>query len=340
MESLANRYRPETFNDIVGQDITVKILKREMETGNISHVYLFAGTTGCGKTTTARILARAIGGQLVEIDSASNNGADYVRQLVETAQERSLTDRYKVIVLDECQNFSTAAWSVLLKSLEEPPEYTVYILCTTEPRKVPEAVKNRAQCFDFKPLNPELIASRLKYISEKEGYRNYDYVCNAISHSCGGSVRKAISALERYAALDTNLSRVEIDIPLEKVFKLIWAVRDGDIGGLFQVIDSIGTDAESLASRLLNLLLDLEKYHLFGDIGMTSIPSYLATRDNPVVQYTVKDADGWLLDFIDCALSLKRRDLDLDTFTAGVIGFARRRKRESEGTGETDKAVR
>ena len=152
MEALAVKYRPKTFEDVVSQNAIIRILRKQIELKQFKNCYLFCGASGCGKTTVARIFANAINqgnGNPIEIDAASNNGVDNVRQLIKTASERSLDSEYKIIIIDECHALTTQAWQAFLKCIEEPPMYTIFIFCTTDPQKIPTTIINRTMRFNF-----------------------------------------------------------------------------------------------------------------------------------------------------------------------------------------------
>lgn len=168
-QSLAIYYRPKTLDEIVEQASTVRILKQQLQTGDLQHCYLFCGGTGSGKTTMARAFYSAINsgvGQPLEIDAASNSGVDNVRALIKDAYERSITGQYKIIILDECQALSNAAWQAFLKCIEEPPAHTIFIFCTTDPQKLPATILNRMQKFNFTKISLDGIKNRLKFVCE------------------------------------------------------------------------------------------------------------------------------------------------------------------------------
>ena len=296
--SLAVKYRPQTFNDVVGQNITVEILKRQIQNKNIKNAILFAGTSGCGKTTCARLFAKAINngiGDPIEIDGASNNGVDNVRAIIESANERSLTGEYKVFIIDECHSLTTQAWQAFLKGIEETPKYTIFIFCTTEPQKVPETILNRVQRFNFAPIDQNEIKTRLLNICKNEGFANYEQVCDLISKMSNGGMRNAINYLEQVADYSHNLSlevtkHILSGISFETMFKLTWAIKDNKEEDIFSIVDSLynnGQDLKYFIDCYLNFVLDLTKYILFKNIEITSIPRYLATEENAVVQFTV-----------------------------------------------------
>jgi DNA polymerase-3 subunit gamma/tau len=146
MKSLAVKYRPQTLSEVIGQDTITKILTKVLEKQTFKNAYLFAGPSGDGKTTIARAYAKAINGaeyEPEELDAASNGNIDQIRSIVDAANQRSLTGTYKIYIIDECHAISTAGWQVFLKCLEECPDYTIFIFCTTEPNKIPATVQNR-----------------------------------------------------------------------------------------------------------------------------------------------------------------------------------------------------
>ena len=191
--SLYRKYRPDTFEGVFGQDHIVRTLKNQVKTGNVSHAYLFTGTRGTGKTSTARIFARAINCEhpvdgspcgkcdcckeaanpacldILEIDAASNNGVDEIRDLREKVKYPPVTLKYKVYIIDEVHMLSTPACNALLKTLEEPPKHAVFILATTEVHKLPATILSRCMRFDFRLVSAELLAKNLADIFDKEG---------------------------------------------------------------------------------------------------------------------------------------------------------------------------
>ena len=186
-EALSVVYRPKKFEDVCSQSSIVKILQRQIDSGEFKNSYLFAGASGCGKTTIARIFANEINrhkGNPIEIDAASNNGVDNVKQIIKSACERSLDSEYKIYIIDECHALTSQAWQAFLKCIEEPPKYTVFIFCTTEKNKVPDTIKNRCQVFNFNRIPSNIIKDRLEFICLKELFRNYSDACDYISRIC------------------------------------------------------------------------------------------------------------------------------------------------------------
>src|SRR3989344_4956778 len=171
-EVLYRKYRPQEFNEVIGQEPVVKVLQGAVKLGNLSHAYLFAGSRGTGKTSLARILARAIGtsqNDLTEMDAASNRGIDEIREIRDSVNTLPYESKYKVYIMDEVHMLTKDAWNALLKTLEEPPAHVVFILATTELEKVPETVVSRCQTFSFKKPNLSTLKDFALVIAKKEG---------------------------------------------------------------------------------------------------------------------------------------------------------------------------
>ncbi len=219
--NLPVKYRPKTFDDVVGQEHVVKTLKNALKHKKISNAYLFTGQRGVGKTTVARILAKGLNCEkgptpfpcgrcemckeietgnsldVIEIDGASNRGIDQIRELRENVRFMPVKARYKVIIIDEVHMLTNEAFNALLKTLEEPPENVVFIFATTEPRKIPETVLSRVQRFDFRPLSEKAVVERLKHICQNEHIKCEEEALSLIYEASEGSMRDAISLLEQ-----------------------------------------------------------------------------------------------------------------------------------------------
>ena len=235
-ESLARYYRPKTFEEICGQDSIIKILKRQLDLKEFKNTYLFCGSSGCGKTTTARAFANAINngvGNPIEIDAASNNGVENVRNLIKTASERAVDSEYKIIIIDECHSLTSQAWQAFLKCIEEPPTYTIFIFCTTDPQKIPATILNRVMRFNFNKISTNLIAKRLEEICKIEGFINYFDACDYISKICNGQMRDGIALLDKCASYCEDLTIENVfyalgDYSYDLYFSLINQIIDGD----------------------------------------------------------------------------------------------------------------
>ena len=317
-QSLAVKYRPQTFEEVCGQSTTVTILKQAIIKGTFKNAYLFAGDSGCGKTTLARLFAKEINhgvGTPIEIDAASNNGVDNVRSIMEEASQRSLDSEYKIFIIDECHSITAQGWQAFLKGIEEPPAYTIFMFCTTEPSKIPETILNRVQRYNIVKIDNNSIYNRLKYICEQEGFSNYDTTCDLLSKVTNGCMRDAITYLEQCASYSTDLSlenakRVVSQLSYEPMFKLMWGLIQKDDKEVLNTVNGLyanGVDLKAFVDSFLNLSINILKYALFDDISVTNIPAYLATEDNPVVQHTIKLAENtsWFNKLIDTLLSIK-----------------------------------
>ena len=229
--ALYRKYRPNTFDNIIGQDQVIDVLKNQIKENKISHAYIFSGVRGTGKTSTAKVFARAINCinydeqkgpcnecesclnnyvDTIEIDAASNNSVDNIRQLKDTIMYQPSFGKYKTYIIDEVHMLSTGAFNALLKTLEEPPSHIVFILATTEINKIPSTILSRCQKFEFKKVNSSDIKKRLVDILECENISYEDNAVDFISNSCDGGVRDAISILDQVSSYG-NISMNNID---------------------------------------------------------------------------------------------------------------------------------
>ena len=226
--ALYRKFRPDEFEDVKGQDAIVRTLKNQINADRIGHAYLFCGTRGTGKTTVAKIFAKAVncehpvdGGpcgecamcksiaagtsmNVIEIDAASNNGVDNIREIREEVTYRPTEGKYKVYIIDEVHMLSIGAFNALLKTLEEPPEYVIFILATTEAHKIPITILSRCQRYDFKRISIETIAARLRELIDKEGWDVEDKAVRYIAKMADGSMRDSLSLLDQCAAFYMN----------------------------------------------------------------------------------------------------------------------------------------
>lgn len=299
MKALATLYRPETFEEICGQKSTVKILERQLETGKIKNCYLFCGPSGTGKTTIGRALARRINkgcGTPIEIDAASNNGVDNIRNIIDEAQTRSLDSEYKVFIIDECHAISNAGWQAFLKTLEEPPEKTIFMFCTTNPEKVPATIQNRVMKFNLSKVPQAEIRKRLEFICQNERFTNYIESCDYIAKICNGGVRDAIADLDKVADYSNDISientlAVLGNYSYDDFITLTNAIVDSMIDisnertvlSILENIDSDGKDMRNFVDQYMGFVLDLTKYSLFKDMAVTKLPTSLEEK----VKYAV-----------------------------------------------------
>ena len=230
-QALYRKYRPQTFTDIVGQNHIVSVLKNAIDKDQISHAYLFYGSRGTGKTSIAKIFANEVNGNeeyqkenvdIIEIDAASNNGVDEVRDIKEAIKFLPTEGKYKVYIIDEVHMLTTAAFNALLKTLEEPPAHVIFILATTEIHKIPATILSRCQRFEFKNLSQEQLIDRLKYISENEGKVIEDAAIEKIATLAKGGLRDAISILDQ-------VSNYSEEITLNHILEVTSSISEDDI---------------------------------------------------------------------------------------------------------------
>lgn len=333
MKSLAVKYRPQTLNDVIGQSNTIKILSKAVEKQQYKNAYCFSGPSGVGKTTIGRALARAINGSLdglIELDAASNGNIDQIRALVDSANQRSLSSTYKIILIDESHAISTAGWQVFLKCLEECPEYTIFMFCTTEPNKIPATIQNRMQRFNIAKISAQEIKDRLFYVCQQESFINYEDTCELISKLCDGCMREALTKLDQCADLSSDLSlentkAVLGEAPFERMLKLTNCLISGNEQFTLVAIETLaneGKDLKQFINDYLSFVLELTKYILFKSIDLTNIPAYLEdSADNMInIKYTTsfEGALEWFNYLINKLLEVKNT-IKYDTSVKAVV---------------------
>ena len=332
-QSLAVKYRPQTLNDLIGQSITTRILNKVIEKQQYKNAYLWAGPSGCGKTSGARAFARAINGSLEglqELDAASNGNIDQIRALVDSANQRSLSSTYKIILIDECHAISTAGWQVFLKCLEECPEYTIFMFCTTEPNKIPVTIQNRMQRFNIAKIGAQEIKNRLIYVCQQEGFINYEDTCELVSKLCDGCMREALTMLDQCADLSNDLSLENTkailgEAPFERMLKLTNCLIGHNEQFTLVAIETLaqeGKDLKQFINEYLSFTLELIKYILFQNIGVTNIPAYLENSADPMISVkattSFENSLGWFNNLTTKLLEVKNA-IKYDTSVKAVV---------------------
>ena len=298
--SLANKYRPQKFEDLVGQESISKTLQNALKLDRIAHAYLFYGPRGCGKTTTARILATALNctghghdkptaepcGQcpqcreiarsedldVLELDAASNTQVEKVREaIIDTVALAASRDRYKVFILDEVHMLSASSFNALLKTIEEPPQHVVFILATTEKHKVPATIVSRCQTFRFRPMTSDEITNHLMDLAEAEGLDLTEKAARIIAKNAGGAMRDALTLMDRAIAysdgkIDDKLVGEMLGLtPQDLLSRTVGALIDKDsaaLHGAFETLRAEGFDANAFLKDLKNALGDLFYFSL------------------------------------------------------------------------------
>ena len=288
-KALYRKYRPQTFSEVYGQDHIVETLKGELSEGKISHAYLFTGTRGTGKTSCAKILAKAVnclsqnGGDpclecdacrlvadeeatdIVEIDAASNNGVDYVRTLREQINFTPNALKYRVYIIDEVHMLSIPAFNALLKTLEEPPEHVIFILATTEVHKLPATILSRCQRFDFRRIESGKIVDRINFVAGEEGFTVSPAAANLIAGAADGGMRDALSILDLCVSVSKDITEQTVAevcgmMSRDHLNKLCDAILDEDSSAALSIIDELysgSVDMLRLANDLSSHLRDI-----------------------------------------------------------------------------------
>ncbi len=287
---LARKYRPQSFGDLVGQEHVARTLGNAIEADRVAHAFLFTGVRGVGKTTTARLLAKALNCEkgptptpcnecgpcaditagidvdVQEIDGASNNSVEDVRRLQESLPYRPQRDRYKIVIVDEVHMLSAGAFNAFLKTLEEPPDHVKFIFATTESHKVPVTIRSRCQQYDFRLIPHRLIAERVGSILDTEGLSADDEAISVVAREAAGSMRDALTLLDQLVAIsDDRITADTVAASLgiaarEALYEVARAVLEGDGAGVVHAVDGLAdksVDMQHFARQLLELMRDL-----------------------------------------------------------------------------------
>lgn len=300
--SLAVKYRPKSFDDMTEQTAIKDILENQIETKTFQHGYLFTGPAGTGKTTSARIFADMINdgkGSPIEVDAASNSGVDNIRQIIDDAKRKPLDAEYKIFIVDECHSLSNGAWQALLKTLEEPPKFTIFIFCTTDPQKIPNTILSRVQRYNFQKISNEGIIWRLNNIIvaenreliEDAGVSQKGINCNEealeyIAKVSNGGMRDAITLMDKCLSLSPDLT-------LENVLQTIGAedydtfidflsdLAEKSAPYAISVVETVynaGKDVKQFMKDFAKFILEAEKYALYGNFDYVNLPNTLESN--------------------------------------------------------------
>lgn len=288
IKSLAVKYRPATFDDVVEQDSIKIILQQQLENNATKNAYLFTGSAGTGKTTCARIFANEINkhqGNPIEMDAASNSSVDDVREIIQQAKTKSLDSEYKVFIIDECHSLSNTAWQSFLKLLEEPPAKSIFIFCTTDPQKIPKTILSRVQRYDFQRISHKGIVERLTHIFLSECgemtpspgfYDALDYLAKIAD----GGMRDAITLLDKCLAYSEDLTVENVinaigTVDYEMMFHLTDSIITNEVDSTIKVIEDVhrsGKDLKQFMKNYTNFILDLCKYGVLKSFDYLELP--------------------------------------------------------------------
>ena len=284
-QTLYRKYRPSNFDEVVGQDIIIKTIRNEIKNNKINHAYIFSGPRGTGKTSTAKIIAKTINCEnpenlmpcnkcvnctlynnkqitdIIEIDAASNNGVDEIRELRNNVNLVPASGKYKIYIIDEVHMLSIGAFNALLKTLEEPPSHVIFILATTEIHKIPNTILSRCQKFDFNKISINKIKERLEYIIKKEQINIEEEAILEISRLADGGMRDALSILDQVISYSDDLITVDMiheingTIPQYELKELITQINNKNYNEIFEIIDKYDNSGKNfikLSEEMIN----------------------------------------------------------------------------------------
>lgn len=332
MQSLAIKYRPKTWDDVVEQSATKTILTQQLASGEVKNAYLFCGGAGTGKTTCARIFANEINkgaGVPTEMDAASNNSVDDVRKLIDKARTTSIDSEYNIFILDEVHALSNSAWQAMLKILEEPPKKSIFIMCTTDPQKIPKTILSRVQRYDFQRISQVGIRDRLCYILGKEfEYPNVESeAIEYIAKLAEGGMRDAITMLDKCLAYNEDLTIENVIQALgtsniEVMLKLTDSIIFGEAKKIVKIINELymsGKDLKLFIRQYIDFILDVNKVIMLGSMEYTKLPDTKEIQD--FITEAVAEGTTYvdkLLDLLDEVIKLSSA-IKWDTSPKSVI---------------------
>ena len=308
-KALYRTYRPQKFSDVTGQEVAVKTLQNAIKNNKISHAYLFSGPRGTGKTSIARIFAKALNcanmidsepcdecvsckeiskgynPDVIEIDAASNNGVDEIRDIRDKVKFLPSGAKYKVYIIDEVHMLSGGAFNALLKTLEEPPKHAIFILATTEPQKLPATIISRCQRFEFKALSVNEINERLKQICELENVEVTDEALNCISESAEGAMRDALSILDQAISYGNktidieDINGVTGSLSFEKIIALTNAIEERSVHQAIAILNELISSGKEVNKIINSLLVFYRDVLLYKSVGDSGFAKYIFTKE-------------------------------------------------------------
>lgn len=327
-KALYRTYRPQIFGDVTGQEVVVKTLQNAIKNNKISHAYLFSGPRGTGKTSIARIFAKALNctnlqdnepcdncvsckeisqgynPDVIEIDAASNNGVDEIRDIREKVKFLPSGSKYKVYIIDEVHMLSGGAFNALLKTLEEPPKHAVFILATTEPQKLPATIISRCQRFEFKALSINEINERLREICANEGVNITEEALNCIGESAEGAMRDALSILDQ--AISYGNKSITIDdingvtgsLSFEKMITLTEAIEERNVHSAISQLNELISSGKEVSKIVNSLLVFYRDVLLYKSVGDTGFSKYIFGKEE-FQEFSTNIQTSKLMYFID-----------------------------------------